>query len=154
MCVDVDDDSKERYFVKLDNLLKAFHALRGKKHDWTCLNVNPSPVEASRRLYVVVRDDLLPGLQISQSIHAKDEFTHAFPETEMAWRKTSNTIIILSTNAFELEGIIRNADILGIKHSVFMEPDLYGQVTAVALEPGNLTVGIVSNFPLALKDLA
>lgn len=148
------DDSEERYFVKLDNLLKAYRVIRGTKKDWTCLNANPSPVEASRRLYVVVRNDLLPGLQISQSIHAKDDFTHAYPETELAWRKNSNTIIILSASPYELEGVIRNADILGIKHSVFMEPDLYGQVTAVALEPGNLTVGVVSNLPLALKELA
>jgi hypothetical protein len=139
--------------MKLDNLVKAFHALQGKKRDWTCLNANPSPVEAPRRLYVIVRNDLLPGLQISQSIHAKDEFTHAFPDVELKWRQNSNTIIILSASPYELEGVVRNAEILGIRHSVFMEPDLYGQVTAVALEPCNLTVEVVSNLPLALKEL-
>jgi len=39
-----------------------------------------------------------------------------------------------------------------IKYSVFKEPDIDNQVTAIALEPSDLTRKLCSNIPLALKE--
>lgn len=48
------------------------------------------------KLYVVVRDDLPPGLQIAQAIHACRAFHADHPAVETAWHTTSNTIAVLS----------------------------------------------------------
>lgn len=135
------------------NFVKAFRAFSGLSRTWTTLNLSKSPVTADKRLYVVVRNDLLPGLQISQSIHAKDDFTHEHPEEEKRWRDTSNTIIILSGTSDQLYSVISKALTHDVKYSRFKEPDLDYQVTAVALEPGEKTVEIVRGLPLALRDI-
>lgn len=139
--------------MKLDNLLKAFDALRGSKRTWTRLKGIEAPVEPDKRLYVIVRDDLSPGLQISQSIHAKDDFTYDYPSEALLWRRTSNTIIVLSADAVDLEKLLVKLSYFDLKHSVYMEPDLYGEVTAVAVEPSKLTASLLAGLPLALKDI-
>jgi hypothetical protein len=40
----------------------------------------------------------------------------------------------------------------GLQSSVFVEPDLDNQVTAIAIEPSDMTQRICSNLPLALKE--
>lgn len=135
------------------NFLKAFRAFSEFSRNWTTLNPSKAPVTADKRLYVVVRNDLLPGLQISQSIHAKDDFTHEYPVEEKRWRDTSNTIIVLSGTSDQLYSVISKALTHDVKYSRFKEPDLNNQVTAVALEPGEKTVEIVKGLPLALRDL-
>lgn len=135
------------------NLLKTFRAFAGISRTWTTLNASTAPVTADKRLYVVVRNDLLPGLQISQSIHAKDDFTHEHPAEEKRWRDTSNTIIVLSGTSDQIYSVISKALTHDVKYSRFKEPDLGDQVTAVALEPGEKTVEIVRGLPLALRDI-
>jgi hypothetical protein len=41
----------------------------------------------------------------------------------------------------------------GIRFSVFKEPDIDNQITAIALEPGSKSKKICSNLSLALKDI-
>lgn len=135
------------------NFLKAIRSVLGVKDTWTHLNPCPSPVGADRRLYVVVRNDLVPGLQISQSVHAKDEFTKEHPEVERQWARSSNTIIILSGTKNQLYTAISQALTKNVKYASFKEPDLNYEVTAVVFEPGFDTVELVSGLPLALKDL-
>jgi len=135
------------------NFLKAIRDVLGLEDTWTHLNPSPNPVEADRRLYIVVRNDLIPGLQISQSVHAKDEFTKEHPEVERRWANTSNTIIILSGTTNQLYSAISQALVKNVKFSSFKEPDLNYEVTAVAFEPSLATVELVKGLPLALKDL-
>lgn len=40
----------------------------------------------------------------------------------------------------------------GIKLSIFNEPDIDNQVTAITIEPGILSRKMCSNIPLALKE--
>ena len=42
----------------------------------------------------------------------------------------------------------------GIQTSVFQEPDIGNEITAIALEPSDTTRRLVSNLPLALKENA
>lgn len=124
----------------------------GYRTDWTYLNASEAPVEASERLYVVVRNDLAPGIQISQSIHAKDEFTMDYPEIQHKWAKNSNTIIILSGTSNDLYSVLGKALSRGVKVSTFEEPQLNNEMTALALEPSSTTVEIVKGLPLALRE--
>lgn len=125
----------------------------GFRTTWTYLNASENPVEPSGRLYVVVRNDLAPGIQISQSIHAKDEFTRRYPELEATWARDSNTIIILSGSNNDLYSVIGKALTKGVCYATFKEPQLNNEVTAVALEPSYSTVEVVRGLPLALREL-
>jgi len=40
----------------------------------------------------------------------------------------------------------------GIKISIFREPDLNNEITAIALDPSEASTKLVSNLPLALKE--
>lgn len=39
-----------------------------------------------------------------------------------------------------------------IKHSLFREPDLNDELTAIAIEPGRDSKRVCSSYPLALKE--
>lgn len=40
----------------------------------------------------------------------------------------------------------------GLKHSVFVEPDMDNEITAVALEPSERAQKLCSNLPLMFKE--
>lgn len=48
------------------------------------------------KLYVIVRADLSPGLQIAQAAHAARAFHAEHPALEAAWYAASNTLAVLS----------------------------------------------------------
>ncbi len=64
----------------------------------------------------------------------------------------SNYIAILNIeNEEKLIKLIGWAQIKNIKFSIFRESDLDNQITAVTLEPGELSKKLCSNLKLALK---
>lgn len=103
------------------------------------------------KLYVLVRQDLNPGYQIAQSIHAKDQFTHIFPSIERKWYFESNTIVVLGVrNEQELNAFSFLAKENGLAYSLFFEPDI-NENTALAIEPGEITTEIVQNLRPAIR---
>ena len=104
------------------------------------------------KLIVVTRRDIHVGYQSVQSAHAGIEFQHEFPQIAQKWHNTSNYLVFLTTDdEFHLERIIQKAIRKGIKISVFREPDIGNQITAVALEPSDATKKITSHLPLLGK---
>lgn len=104
------------------------------------------------KLYIITREDLFPGQQLAQSIHAARQFAADFPEIEKQWFEQSNTIVCLSVkNLFSLWELIDKAQRHNVKVSYFREPDLENQLTAIALEPTKKTSEICRGLPLALK---
>lgn len=104
------------------------------------------------KLYVVVRQDLAPGYQIAQSLHAFREYIEQHPESEREWYKSSNTIAILGCeNEEELVSLIGLAEGREIRHSPFREPDMGDALTACAFEPGLKTSCFLSHLRSALK---
>jgi peptidyl-tRNA hydrolase len=103
-------------------------------------------------LYVIGREDLGSGYMSVQAMHAAIQFQHDYPEHATTWYKQSNYLGFLSvSNEDELGKLISKATNLGIKFSVFREPDINDQVTAIALEPGVLSRKLCSNLKLALR---
>jgi len=104
-------------------------------------------------LYVVTRNDLSPGQQAVQSMHALRQFTADHPEIDKNWFEKSNYLGLLSVNdEGELFKLIERAEKNNIRFSIFKEPDIGDKVTAIALEPGPLTKKLCSNLKLALKS--
>lgn len=68
------------------------------------------------------------------------------------WFEKSNYLGFLSVcNEYELLSLAEKALSLGIECSVFREPDIDNQVTAIAFAPGNKSKKLCSNLKLALK---
>lgn len=82
------------------------------------------------------------------------DFGIHFPEQYKQWHTSSNYLICLSAKDEQaLHALAAKLLAEGIKHSMFREPQLGNQVTAISIEPSERTRKICSNFPLALKDL-
>lgn len=101
----------------------------------------------------MTRQDLKPGYQATQSCHALRQFTAEHPEIDRRWFERSNYLAVLSVrNEQELLNLIDKASQKGIKYSIFFEPDLKYEITAIALEPGKESKKLCGKLRLALKD--
>lgn len=98
-----------------------------------------------KRLYVVVRNDLPPGLQLAQACHAVRAFTEDFPEADVG-----ENLVALGAEPFRLAQLALRACIGGLDCSYFFEPDLRNELTAIA-SSGDLGK-LVGSLPLALRD--
>jgi hypothetical protein len=104
------------------------------------------------KLYIVVRQDLSPGYQIAQSLHAFREYVEHHPECERRWYKDSNTIVILGCkDERELDTLRQEASLRGLKTAPFYEPDLFDELTACAFEPGHRSSELLVHLRSALK---
>jgi len=102
------------------------------------------------KLYIIVRNDIAPGLQIAQACHALREFVDAYPDLDRAWHTNHRNIVILQVPELsDLAALANEADAKAIPCSRFLEPDLGDQLTAIALAREGEK--IVSTLPLALK---
>jgi hypothetical protein len=57
------------------------------------------------------------------------------------------------SNEEDLLKLIEKCEKLGITYTVFKEPDLNDSITAIAIEPSQLTKKVVSHLPLLFKNL-
>lgn len=105
------------------------------------------------KLYVVVRNDLQPGSQIAQSLHAYREFIEHYRENEERWYSTSNVIVILQCkNEEELKQIMLQASENNLKYKEFREPDMNNEITACTFEPCTKTQEMLQHLHTALKQ--
>lgn len=109
-------------------------------------------IKKHNNLIVVTRQDLAPGYQAVQSIHAVAEFFKEHQEIFEHWFTCSKAITLLATkNEDYLKDLISKLSRLDIKYSIFIEPDINNQVTSIAIEPSEAAFKLCSNIPLALK---
>lgn len=95
-----------------------------------------------KRLYIVVRNDISPGLQIAQACHAAREFTLQCEED------VGENLVVLHASKDDLERLVAEAS--GRCTVVpFQEPDLGGELTAAAFGIGARK--LLSCYPLALR---
>lgn len=101
---------------------------------------------------MITREDISAGYQGVQSIHAAIQFAMEHPGINKEWFEKSNYLGFLSvSNEQELLCLAERAATLGIEHSIFREPDVDNQVTAIAIAPGNRSKKLCSDLKLALK---
>jgi peptidyl-tRNA hydrolase len=97
-----------------------------------------------------VRSDLGAGLQAAQLGHALIGYVLARPREAAHWHARSNNLVCLA--APDEEALCELAVRLieqGLPVVCFHEPDLGGQLTAIATGPE--AQRFLSNYPLALK---
>ena len=112
-------------------------------------------IKTGDKLYVVTRRDIPAGYQGVQSQHAAIQFMVDHPDRATEWFKASNFLAWLSVaDEVELMRLITLAKDHRVRWSAFREPDVGGQITAIALEPGPATVDMCKGLPLALKGAA
>lgn len=93
------------------------------------------------------------GYRAVQSAHAAIDFTFEHPTRAGPWHKNSNYLVLLELkNEKQLELLIFNCEKYNLLHTVFREPDIGNQITAVAIEPSELTQRLVSKIPLLFKS--
>lgn len=108
----------------------------------------------NQKLRVVTRCDLPIQIQATQACHAAIDFQHQYGEISRDWQTNSNYLVLLSTvDESALDKLIYKAHSLGIKHTVFREPDINNEITAVAFEPSNEAKKMTSSIPLMGKNL-
>lgn len=101
------------------------------------------------KLRTITRSDLPIGYQAVQSGHAAIQFQHEHPSIAKEWFTKSNYLIFLSVpDEHSLERIIESAKEQDIKVSVFREPDLNNEITAIALEPSSVSDKLTKNLKL------
>lgn len=106
------------------------------------------------KLVTITRRDLSLGQQAVQSTHAAINFIFEHPERAGPWFYNSNYLCMLSVeNEKELIKFIEKCEKLKLCYSVFREPDIGNQITAIAIEPSITTQKMVSNLPLLFKNL-
>ncbi len=85
-------------------------------------------------------------------MHSAIEYIFEHPEYAAIWHNNSNYLAFLSVkNEQELIDLIIKAEEKGIIFSIFREPDIGNQITAIALAPGTKTKKLLNRLPLALK---
>ena len=111
-------------------------------------------VSSTEKLRVITRRDLSVGTAAVQSAHAAIDFQHQYYDDAINWHKTSNYLAILTvSDENALIDLIVKASLRGIKYTVFREPDLNNQITAVALEPSLKSKKLTSSLPLFGKEV-
>lgn len=102
------------------------------------------------RLYVIVRSDISPGLQVAQSCHAMAAFASEHPAVTSLWHEDGNNLVCLQANSErELEEILENAQRRGAMVSFFREPDIDNQLTAVAIS--GEAKALLRKLPLTMR---
>lgn len=116
---------------------------------------NKSNSSFEPKLYIITRDDLPVNYQIPQVAHSVSEFHIQYEKEYNEWSKKSNSLICLSVkNEKELFNLIdKKLNKNNIKYTVFREPDIGYEITSIAIVPNIQNKKLLSNLPLAGKDL-
>lgn len=85
-------------------------------------------------LTIITRKDLRPGYKVVQSAHALADFAVRYVQEFNEWQSKSNYLCCLEASESRIEILLSKLDELKIKYSVFLEPDIGNEMTAVAIE--------------------
>lgn len=106
------------------------------------------------KLYIAVRADLPPGLQLAQCTHAAFQFFDEHPSHARSWLHRSNFLVCVAVPDEEaLLALSAEASLgKGLCTTRVVEPDLGDEFTALAIQPGLEAAALCASFPLALRN--
>jgi hypothetical protein len=103
------------------------------------------------KLVTVTRTDIPEGYQAVQSTHAAIDFVFEHPSRAGPWHKASNTLVMLTVkDTRALIHLMRKCDYLSLAYTVFREPDIGNQITAICMEPHPEVYKMVQKLPLLI----
>jgi len=85
--------------------------------------------------------------------HALIQFQHDYPEISKKWMEDPYLALLSVKNEQELRILISKLEKSKIKFSVFREPDINNQITAICIEPSEASRRATSSLPQMLRDL-
>lgn len=102
------------------------------------------------KLYLVSRRDLEVGRRAAMFVHAQREFTERHEALDREWYALSNTVVLLEAeNLPALSSLAEKLERNGVPFSRFEEPDLGGELAALAIAPTGRK--LVRDLPLAFR---
>jgi hypothetical protein len=84
--------------------------------------------------------------------HAAIQFVFEHPEIAKLWIKEPYLAQLSCADEDDLKNLIEKLQKNNIKYSIFREPDLDDQITAIAIEPSDQSRRLLSSYPLMLKE--
>lgn len=104
------------------------------------------------KLSTVSRRDTTAGYQSVMASHAAIQFVFEHPEIAKQWIKDPYLAQLSCADENDIKNLIEKLQKNNIKYSVFKEPDLDNQITAIAIEPSDQSRRLLSSYPLMLKE--
>lgn len=86
------------------------------------------------KLTTIVRKDLSTGYKIVQTAHAVADFAKEHPNLFESWKLGSNYLCCLEASESKIYQYLEKLADIGIKYTVFKEPDIGNEMTAVTVE--------------------
>lgn len=83
---------------------------------------------------ILTRADLQAGYKVVQTAHALADFAVQHRDEFLNWQRGSNYLCCLEATEYKIQKILYKLDDLGLKYTIFREPDIENQMTAVAVE--------------------
>jgi len=94
-------------------------------------------------------------MQLAQTVHAVAAVAVNYPAEFRNWYCRSNNVVVLAAvDETDLAGWIADGRSSGLACALFREPDLDGELTAVAFVPDPAVGRFLSNLPLAGRETA
>ena len=88
-----------------------------------------------------------------QSAHAAIDFCFEHPSRAGPWHKDSNYIVLLAVhNVKDILHLQGECDKYNLHYTIFREPDIGNEITAIAIEPSPKTKKLVQRLPLMFKN--
>jgi hypothetical protein len=109
-------------------------------------------LQEKKRLISVTRADLSLGYQAVQSSHALIDFIFEHPSRAGPWHESNYLIQKVVPDLKALKELIRKCERNNLFYTVFREPDIGNQITAIAIEPSPITEKLVSKLPQMFKN--
>lgn len=104
-------------------------------------------------LTIIVRKDIEPGYKVTQTSHAIAKFAIEYEDKFKKWQYESEYLCCLELEIYKFDHVLSKLDELKIKYSVFREPDINNEITAIAVESINreLHKTLFKKFKLTLQ---
>lgn len=105
-----------------------------------------------QKLVIVTRGDLTDGYKAVQSTHAAINFIFEHPSRADPWYQSNYLVQLEVKNEKQLKLLIQNCERNNLTHTIFREPDIGNEITAIAIEPSPVTQKLVKKIPLLFKN--